>query len=347
MRLRALAIAVLLSLQAAWAFSDIEHTSTYNWDAPKTVNVNTVFFHEKIRPKKELSGAPEAADKSYPWYCLKKGDEHFLNKEYEKAAIYFKAAYLVPGPTRVLSGFKLIDTYDALNWADSALGILADMEKKYLVGYREFREAKRLRQMLEEKKRKGLLHKKIEPMIGREWLLQVSAWRLHWVLGAMDELRKHGIPLKESAQGYVFLLEEYFLAHPTLPAQDATQALADFVYERDEDSRLPIHRWRMNPEATVTEEAKAFEMAPNKLTGAEWITMTHDDKMQYIQEAMETLKNQHVPMQKDVYAYTDALDKLFTEEPELPAYDSVVALASLLRDTEPQAAAILEALRLE
>ncbi len=62
---------------------------------------------------------------------------------------------------------------------------------------------------------------------------------------------------------------------------------------------------------------------------------------------MRVLEGQRVPMEKGIYAYTDALDKLFTEKPEWPAADGVVALASYLYNTEPRAKEVLEALRLE
>lgn len=328
------------------AFAAAASRSAPGWDEPSRVDERTVFFGEPAGEEKEGPAAPKPGDKGYAWYCIEKGNDHFLNREYERASAYFKAAYAVPGAARVLSGFRLIDAYDKLNWADSALDVLGEMEKKYLVSAREFGEAKRLRQTLQDRKRKGLLHKKIEPFTGKEWVKQVSAWRLRWVLGAMDELRRHGVPLKEQPHGYAFLLEEYFLARPNAPAQDAVTAFAGFLYEHDRDARLPIDRWRMNPGATLTGEAKAADRRPDKITGAEWITMTHEDKMEYVLEAVEVLKDQRVPMQKDAYAYTDALDNLFTSKPELPASDSVVALASLLYDTEPRAREILEALRL-
>jgi hypothetical protein len=327
--------------------------STLEWEKPSPVDTRTVFFGEPAVDKKEDPAAPRPGDKSYPWYCVDKGNEHFLNGEYEKAVHFFKAAYAVPGPTRVLSGFRLIDAYDRLNWADSALDVLDEMERKYLVSTREFREAKSLRQGLEDKRRRNLVHKKIEPFTGREWVKQVSEWRLRWVLGAMDELRRHGVPLKEQAHGYTFLLEEYFLANPSAPAQDAVTAFAEFLYGRDPDTRLPIDRWRHLKSSEVGARSSENVLRPPtselraKLTGAQWITMTHEDKMEYVQGALAVLKDQRVPMQKDVFAYTDALDILFTSKPELPAADSVVALASLLYETEPQAREILEAIRLK
>ena len=74
--------------------------------------------------------------------------------------------------------------------------------------------------------------------------------------------------------------------------------------------------------------------------------MVHHDKLEYVAGAMTGLQNQHVPMKRSLYAYVDALDKLFTEAPELPASDSVAALASLLYRSEPQAKEVLDALRL-
>ena len=319
----------------------------YSWDVPRAVDPNTVFFGEPEREKKPLTNAPAPSDKSYPWYCLEKGNAHFLAREYERAAIYFKAAFEVPGPTRVLSGFRLVETYDKLGRPDPALEVLAEMERRYLVSPREFAEAKHIQMALLDQKRKGLVEKIKPPFTGREWVRQLQPWRLRYVLDAMDELRRHGIPLKESAQGYTFLLDEYFLARPDAPAGDAAEAFAEFLYDHDADARLAIDRWRMNPEGTVTEEAKAFDRRPNKLTGAEWITMVQQDKLDYVSGAIEVLKNQRVPMEKGAYAYADALDKLFTENPELPASDSVVALGSLLRNTEPEAREVLEALRLE
>ncbi len=347
MRSRVFALFFILFLPAPF-LAQAANRSSYSWDTIKAVDADTVFFGEPAAEKMEASDdAPLPSEKRYPWYCLERGNDHFLNREYEQAVIYFKAAYAVPGPTRVLSGFHLIDAYNKLDWADSALEVLDEMEKKFLVSTREFREARHLRQALEDKRRKGLVHRALEPFTGRVWLKQLSQWRLHWVLGAMDEMRRHGVPLKEEAQGYVFLLEEYFIAHPQEPAQDAVAAFSGFLYERDPDARLAIDRWRMNPEGTVTEEAKVMDKKENKLTGAEWITMVHEDKLEYVAGAMAALKDQRVPMEKDTYAYADALDGLFTEKPELPASDSVAALASLLHETEPKAREILDALRLK
>ena len=320
--------------------------SSYKWDPAKPVDVSTLLFGESAREKKVLSETPDPSDKSYPWYCLEKGNEHFLNREYEKALIYFKAAYAVPGPTRVISGFRIIDAYQKLDWVDLALGTLDALEKKYLVSPREFREATRLRMELVDRKRRGVAPRKLQPLNGREWLMHLEAWRLHYVLGAMDQLRRHGVPLKEEAQGYVFLLDEYFIAHPEAPADDAVKVLTDLVYDRDIETRIPIHRWRADPEGTVTEEAKVLESRP-KFTGAEWVTLIHEDKLDYVSGAMDVLKNQRVPMEKDLYAYVDALDMLYTEKPEFPAFDSVRALASMLYDTEPEARKVLDALRLE
>ena len=325
--------------------------SSYQWDKAKPVDADTLLFGES--PKKEddvgaiHESPPDPSERGYPWYCLEKGNERYLNREYDKATIFFKAAYAVPGPTRVISGFRLIDAYQKLDWVDPALEVLSEMEKKYLVSPREFREATRLRMDLEDRKRKGAAPKKMSPLTGREWLLHLEDWRLHYVLGAMDKLRQYGIPLQEEAQGYVFLLDEFFTAQPETPADDAPKVLADLVYERDIEARIPIDRWRMYREGALTEEAKAAMGRPKDFTGAEWVTMVHDDKLDYVTGAIKLLKDQNVPMEKEVYAYTDALDALFTEKPELSASDSVRALASVLYETEPEARKVLEALRLE
>ncbi len=320
--------------------------SSYTWDPAAPVDTNTLLFGESPRVKKELSDVPDPSEKSYPWYCLEKGNDHFLNREYEKASIYFKAAYAVPGPTRVMSGFRLIDAYQKLDWVDLALDVLDGMEKKYLVSSREFREATRLRMELVDRKRRGIRPRKLAPLTGREWVLKLQEWRLRYVLGAMDKLRRHGVPLKEEAQGYGFLLDEYFIAHPETAADDAVKVLTDLVYERDIDARIPIDRWHGDPEGTVTEEAKVQEDRP-KFTGAEWVTLIHEDKMDYVSGALKVLINQRVPMEKNLYAYVDAMDMFFTEKPEFPAYDSVKALATILYETEPEARKMIDVLRLE
>ncbi len=344
MRLPALSFLALLLFSGAVSAAN---RSSYSWDPAKPVDTDTLLFGETPREKKALSGAPDPSDKSYPWYCLEKGNGHFLNREYDRASIYFKAAYDVPGPTRVISGFRLIEAYQKLDQTDLALETLAEMEKKYLVSSGEFREATRLRLALMDRKRKDDAPKGPAPFTGKDWLAKLQDWRIRYVLDAMDELRRHGIPLKEEAQHYVFLLDEYFTVDPAAPAGDAVRTLADLVYERDPDARLSIDRWRMNPESTLTEEARIQDAQPRKLTGAEWVTMVHEDKMEYVSEAMKVLKGQRVPMENGAYAYTEQLDRLFTEKPELPAFDSVQAMASLLYDTEPEARKVLEALRLE
>jgi hypothetical protein len=162
----------------------------------------------------------------------------------------------------------------------------------------------------------------------------------------METLRKSGVPLAESAQRYVFLLDEYFVAHPEADASDPAESLARMLYEYDPSTRIAIDRWHGKTEEPVA--APSTGPRPRqKITGAEWITMVHEDKMDYVSEAMQVLEKQRVPMEKTLYGYTDALDKLFTEKPELPASDSVVALASYLYDSEPKAREVLEALRLQ
>jgi hypothetical protein len=320
---------------------------SYTWDTPKPVDPNTGFFGETQEPEKALSEKPEPGDKSYPWYYLDKGNKHTLANELEKAEASYREAFSVSGPTRVLSGFKLVETLQRMGRVDTALETLDMMEQKYLVSTREFGEAKRLRTAILDEKRKGGVEKKAGPFTGREWVKQISAWRVKFALEGMDTLRAHGIPLKESYQGYVFLLEEHFLAHPDEDASKPAEVLAALVYERDGSSRIPIDQWRADPDKLPIPEPAGAGERPPKITGAEWITLVHNEKMEYVAGAMEILRNQHVPMKRSLYGYVDALDKLFTEKPELSASDSVVALASFLYGTEPEARQVLEALRLE
>ena len=95
--------------------------------------------------------------------------------------------------------------------------------------------------------------------------------------------------------------------------------MAALVYKRDSEARSHIDRWRMGPEPGAR-SPEGLLQAPNarlrtKITGAEWITMTHHDKMEYVAGAMTVLKNQRVPMEKSLYGYVDALDGLFTATP--------------------------------
>ena len=320
---------------------------TYNWDPPTPVNPNTVFFGEAPSPEKTVPGKPAPGDKSYPWYYLERGNNHTLAGELEKAQASYREAYSVPGSTRVLSGFKLVETLRKMGLVDSALETLDGMEKKYLGSTREFAEAKHLRIARLDEKRKGAVEKKTPPFTGREWVQEIQSWRLKFILEAMESLRARGIPLKESTQGYVFLLEEYFLAHPEAPASDPTAVLATLVYERDMSARSAIDRWRAAPDKVPVSVPAEISKLPKKITGAEWITLIHTEKMEYVAGAMAALQNQRVPMKRSLYGYVDALDKLFTEKPELPASDSVVALASFLYESEPKARQVLEALRLE
>ena len=317
------------------------------WDPPKPVSENTVFFGEK-GPAGQSNGLVEAGqpapdDKSYPWYWLEKGNGFLLAGHAQKAAVAFENAYAIGGPTRVLSGFKLVEAYETLGRVDEAIAVLEQMRKKYLVSNQEFGQANLLRARLEDQKRKKDWIPPPSPLVGREWLLWTSPERMRYVLDAMEVLRSHGVPLNEPAQKYVFLLDEYFIARPEEPAHDAPEVLARIVYENDSEARVPVDRWRINPKGTLAppppDEAKKF-------SGAEWITMVHEDKMNYVLGAMAVLKNQQVPMQRSAQAYEYALDELFTRQPELLASDSVVALGSILYDTEPEAREILEALRL-
>jgi hypothetical protein len=318
---------------------------TYTWDPPVPVTAESVFFGEAPREKMP-SDVPAPGDKRYPWYCLEKGSEHFLKREYDKAVVFFRAAYRVPGPSRTASGFRLAEAYQALDQNEDALDVVNEMERHDLVGPSERAQAQRLKMALLDRLRRAPAKKEEPAFTGKEWLLQLSDWRMRYVLDGMNALRRHGIPLKEPAQRYVFLLDDHFLKDPTRPASDPVRTMAAFLYDYDPDTRLPIDRWRMNPEGTVTDEAKAFDLAPNKLTGAEWITMTHEDKLEYVEQAMRVLQDQQVPMKKGVYAYVEAVDELFTAKPELPAYDPVVALASYLHEAETPAREVLEALRL-
>ena len=336
---------IWILLQTPKACAD--HSSS--WDLPLPVGPNTVFFGESAPPGKAvLEDKPVHGDKSYPWYYLKKGNEHFLACEWDRAEMSYREAYSVPGPVRVLSGFKLIETLERMGRVDSALEILDQMEKQYLIGSREFQEARRMRMTLLDEKRKGAVEKKMEPFMGRDWLMQISAWRTRFALDGMEVLRVHGVPLKEPYQRYAFLLDEYFLAHPEASASDPAVSLAALIYERDPEARIPLDRWRLGPlEKTPIPSLDFFDKHPPKITGAEWIVMVHSAKMAYVDEAMTVLRNQRVPIKKSLYAYVDALDKLFTDKPELPAFDSVASLASLLYESEPEAKQVLEALRLE
>ena len=85
----------------------------HDWDQPSRVTPNTLFFEETPRKDKPVSDKPEPGDKAYAWYCLEKGNDHFLSREYDQAASYFRAAYETAGPERVLSGFKLVNAYEA------------------------------------------------------------------------------------------------------------------------------------------------------------------------------------------------------------------------------------------
>ena len=337
--------ALLTAVPTTWAAE--EHYSVRNWDKPSLITPRTAFFGEKPREDKDAIGRPSREDKSYPWFYLQKGSEHVLEGDHEAAAACFREAYSVGGPTRVTSGFHLAQALKELERADEALDLLDEMENRYLVSPREIAEAAKWKQIFLDMKRKSKEPVRRPPMSGKEWLLNLQPWRLQFVLGAMDELRRHGVPLKESAQKYVFLLDEYFMAHPEAPAHDANAVLAALVYRRDPGARLAINRWQIHPEGTLTEEAASFDRKTNKMTGADWITLTHRDKMAYVEEAMQLLKGQQVPMDKTLYGYVDALDKWFTRQPELPSADPSVALASYLYRHEPNARKVLDALRLE
>ncbi len=317
------------------------------WDEPAPVDPNTVFFGEVPDPEKTLPGRPDPEDKSYPWYFLEKGNKHFLAGELEKAEASYREAYSVPGSTRVLSGFKLVETLQKMGRVDSALETLDQLTKNYLVSTRESEEARHLRTALLDEKRKGAVETKTPPLTGRQWSLQISEWRVKFVLKGMDNLRLHGVPLKESYQKYVFLLDEYFLAHPDADASDPSTVLAGIVYERDASARIPIDSWRADPDSVPPPEIVQADGPPKKIIGGEWITMTFNEKRDYVEGAMTALQNQRVPMKKSLYGYVDALDKFFTQNPDLPASNSVVALASFLYRSESDARQVLEALRLQ
>jgi len=319
----------------------------YEWDSPAPVKPDTVLFGEEAVPEEPAPELPKPGDKSYPWYYLDKGNDHVLAGEYDRAVVSYQKVYSVPGPTRVLSGFKLVETLQTMKHFDAALKVLDEMEKKYLVSAREAGEAKRVRMDVLDARRSGAVEIKAPRSTGRDWLRQLSVPRVKYVLQGMDILHARGVPLKESYQGYVFLLDEYFSVHPEADASDPAETLAVLVYERDKSSRLPIDRWRADPNKAPVPKPDAMEGRLQKITGAEWITLVQDDKLAYVAGAMNTLRNQRVPMKRSLHAYTSELDRMFTRKPELPACDSVVALASFLYKTEPEARQVLEALRLK
>ncbi len=325
--------------------------SSPSWDPPKKVDENTIFFGEKERAPHGEHFEPAPGDKSYPWYLLEKGNNFLLAGHLEKAAAAFAKCYEVGGPTRVLSGFKWIETDKKLGRLNEAIAVLEEMKQKYLVSTKEFGEATLVRAELEDEKRKLTSLPKPVEFTGREWLFKLQAQRMKDVLRAMEILRAHDVPLKEPAQKVAYRLDEYFIAHPEEPADDPAEILARILYELDPDSRLPIDRWRLSMSSesgarSLVPPTPNYEL-PAQLTGAEWVRWTHNDKMDYVLGAMEMLKSQNIPMQKSPYAYEFAMDRLFTDKPELSASDSVVTLASILYESEPEAREVLEALRLE
>ena len=330
--------------------------SAPSWDAPKKVDENTVFFGEKKSLLAGQSGnslnerlEPQAGEKSYAWRLLEQGNNFLLAGHLEKASAAFAKCYEVGGPTRVLSGFKRLEALQKLGRWDEALAVLEDLKQKYLVSTKEFGEAVRIRANLEDAKRKSLPTQKPAKLTGREWLLGLQPERMKFVLQGMDILRAHNIPLKEPAHKYAFRLDEYYIAHPEAPADDPAEALAVVIYELDQDARLPIDRWRLSSSGPGVRSSEAVPTPsfglPTALSGAEWVRFTHNEKMDYILDAVQVLKAQNVPLQKTVYAYVYAADQLFTNKPELSASDSVVTLASILFDTEPEAREVLEAIR--
>lgn len=340
-----LALMFILRGPSVWAAED--HYSVRKWDSPAPITPRTSFYGEKPREDQDAIGRPPRTDKSYPWFYLQKGAQHVLEGDHEAAAACFREAYQVGGPTRVTSGFRLLEELKELGRADEALDLLDEMENRYLTSTREIAEGHKWKQVFLDMKRRTKEVPEIPPMTGKEWLLQLQPWRLQFVLEGMEELRRHGVPLKETAYRYVFLLDEFYMAHPDQPAVDAPSCLAELIYRRDEEARLPINRWRINPEYTLTEEASSFDRRANKMTGADWVVLIHTDKMAYTREAMEVLARQQVPMEKSLYGYVDALDKFFTDHPESPAADGAVALGSYLYQHEPDARKVLDALRLE
>ena len=316
------------------------------WNAPKPVDENTVFFGEP--PREEIDASRiKPGDKGYAWYWLDKGNSFLLAQKAENAASAFAKAYSDGGTTRVLSGFKLVETYESLGRLEAAVAVLEEMRKKYLVSNEEFGRAQLIRQRLEDQIRQNAAVPPPPAFDGRQWLLQTQTERMKYVVDAAGTLRGHGVPLKDWPQRYVFLLDEYFIVHPEESAENGAEVLARLVYETDRETRIPIDRWRINPDATQIAEQAPEGDGRNRFTGAEWTVLTHEYKMQYVSGAMEMLKNQQVPMQKTAYAYEYEVDQLFTDKPELDATDSVVTLASVLYDTEPEAHEVLEALRLK
>ncbi len=326
------------------------------WDPPKKVDEHTIFFGENQRPTLSSASSnerpePSPGDKSYPWVLLEKGNNFLLAGHFEKAAAAFAKSYEISGPTRVLSGFKLIEADEKLGRWDEAIAVLEEMKNKYLASTKEFGEATRLRSELEDNKRKNKPESKPAKRVGREWLFKLSPERMKYVLQGMEVLRAHGVPLKEPAQKYAFRLDEYFIAHPEASADDPAKALATVIYEKDMESRIPIDRWRLSigsvlPTTPESQLPTSNLQLRNPFTGAEWIRLTQNEKMDYVLNAMAVLKNQNVPMKKSAYAYVFSVDRFFTDKPELPASDSVLTLASILYNTEPEAHEVLEAIRL-
>jgi tetratricopeptide (TPR) repeat protein len=340
---RAASAAIVLLLCAIPAHSDIVER-TPEWDRPGRVTEKTVFFGEGERDTAEERGEPSPRDKSYAWFWLEKGNNYLLAGLREKAAAAFAKAYAAGGTARIPAGFKRVEILESLGRIEEAIELLERMRQEDLVSNNDHAQAQVLRARLEDQRRKMAV-KPAVPYDGRAWVLQTQVERLRYVMDAMQELRAHGVPLAMSMHQYAFHLDEYFLAHPAEPAADGADVLSRIVYENDPAARIPIDRWRIDPASTLVEETVKTDHP--QFTGAQWMTLTQEQKIRYVQEAMEVLRQQNVPMARTPTAYVFAVDEMFTEDPELPAGDSVVTMASLLVRTEPEAREVLEALRLK
>ena len=189
----------MFTAAAGWA-----QDSPPAWSSPKPVDENTVFFGEEERTRLVDTSQPVPGDKSYPWYWLQKGNNFLLAQQQDKAAAAFAKSYAVGGPTRVLSGFKLVETDEMLGRLEEAIAVLEEMKKKYLVSNQELGQARLVLTRLLDQKRKMAEAPPTPAFTGRAWLLQLTDRRMKYTLDAMETLRSHGIPLKESAQKYIF-----------------------------------------------------------------------------------------------------------------------------------------------
>ncbi len=83
---------------------------------------------------------------------------------------------------------------------------------------------------------------------------------------------------------------------------------------------------------------------PDRMTSKEWFAIRDNDRMEFVQMAMNQLQDQNVPLSKTASEYLKDINDLFAQKPDMPAAAISVVLPSIVYKTEPGSRVIMDKL---